>query len=686
MKRLLCICSVLFCLCTLSALLTGGALWLFIVHVLCVFLLLSALLLHGKFIFALVLLLVSVCAFALGYLFHLPKIERARSFDSEVTAVTANVTNVTKGEYNTILIVKNRELGNISLAIPTRENEFIDIGSEISFTAELEYYNSIYSMGKQCFLSGFASDYRIFEPKGGLEKAVYEVRGFVRRATARTDNPELANALLIGDRNGIDAEVNEAFAKIGTSHIISLSGLHLTILIMSLYNLFSNKVTPEWALVIFPLTAFLYSAVAGFPLSLIRSAFMMSVFFVSKVFKRETDSLTSLCFAVFAVALVNPFSLFDVSFLLSVFATLGIVTLGDRAVKVHDDSFWSKMKVFDYKKTKRHYRFLKVLSPICVTLSATAVTMPVIIPAFNRFSSVAILGNLLTVPFGELYLLVTSLFVAVEATGINFLAVPFRLASELLGKIFMELTLYLASISSECISVNKLYLSVGIPAMSCLVLILVMSYRKKAALLVLTVLMSAFIPFYNSVSEKLSFDLAVIESFDTHGDAVYLEHCGKSFYFDQSSEDTATISTPSSFNELNGKIHVDAAVFISPEAIPIERIGAFLDIYSADEIVLLTYAYDSLTEISQMCKSAGADFKAVRSEHYSVFDGVSAHMYIGIATAFTVEVGDESYCDYHSYSDFYYMSQASECDFVTFSGVRGSFPLKISELDEFVIG
>ena len=64
-----------------------------------------------------------------------------------------------------------------------------------------------------------------------------EERGYIRRNQTRGENGAFASALLLGDRSGITYQMNTAFKVSGISHIIAVSGLHVSILFGLIYFL-----------------------------------------------------------------------------------------------------------------------------------------------------------------------------------------------------------------------------------------------------------------------------------------------------------------------------------------------------------------------------------------------------------------------------------------------------------------
>ena len=202
------------------------------------------------------------------------------------------------------------------------------------------------------------------------------------------DTAPFAKALLLGDRTGIDYEINTAFRISGIMHIIAVSGLHVTIL-FTLINLLCLKRRWLVALIGLP-TLFLFAAVAGFSPSVIRACMMQGLMILAALFGKDYDNPTELAFASLVMLVVNPLVITSVSFQLSVGCVMGILMFQRR---IYD---WLYTHLCNEKKsglvkTKRWFA-----SSIAVTLSSMAVTTPLSAYYFGAVSLIGALTNLLT--------------------------------------------------------------------------------------------------------------------------------------------------------------------------------------------------------------------------------------------------------------------------------------------------
>lgn len=231
------------------------------------------------------------------------------------------------------------------------------------------------------------------------EASVFRYPAVLRRMiTQRIDElfPEdaaaFAKALLVGDRSGIDYEMNTAFKVSGISHIIAVSGLHVTILFTLLHTVFLKRRVLS-TLVGIPVLI-LFAAVAGFSPSVTRACIMQCLMLLATLLNREYDPPTALGVAALAMIVVNPMVVISISFQLSVGCMIGIFLFSHR---IHD---W----ILDDKrlgsaKGKSVIARLKrwFAGSISISLSASVITIPLVAVYFGTVSLVSLVTNLLVV-------------------------------------------------------------------------------------------------------------------------------------------------------------------------------------------------------------------------------------------------------------------------------------------------
>lgn len=159
---------------------------------------------------------------------------------------------------------------------------------------------------------------------GGLLK----VRGLFSDTVERLygDQAAIAKGLLLGDRSEIDDETEARYADSGILHLFAVSGLHVTILVTLLGGLVNtgNRVRD---LILIALAVAFYAALTAFTPSILRAGFYLLAIRLPLLRDRQSDPPSAFCFSLVMTLLVNPYSMYSLSFLLSFAAMAGILLL-----------------------------------------------------------------------------------------------------------------------------------------------------------------------------------------------------------------------------------------------------------------------------------------------------------------------------------------------------------------------
>lgn len=134
--------------------------------------------------------------------------------------------------------------------------------------------------------------------------------------------------LLLGEKEELDAEVKALYQKNGIAHILSISGLHITLLGMGVYRLLKRLGLPVRAAAVGgAILLLMYGVMVGMNVSASRAIGMYLLQMLGIFVGRTYDMLTGLGLMALLLVLQEPERLFDVSFLMSFGAVLGICIL-----------------------------------------------------------------------------------------------------------------------------------------------------------------------------------------------------------------------------------------------------------------------------------------------------------------------------------------------------------------------
>ncbi len=206
----------------------------------------------------------------------------------------------------------------------------------------------------------------------------------------------VAYAMITGSTQDISEGALNAFRYGGVSHIFAVSGLNITVLYVVVTFVLRRIRLNKWAAAFVALgVVFFYTGLCGFTLSAVRAAIMCAVAAVSSLAFAKYDGLNSLSLSVIIILLINPLSLFDVGFVLSVSAMLGIIFLGPNINYV-------------LRRLPSGVR-----SNISMSVSSQIATLPALVLTFGYISGAGLILNILILPLlSFLYVLMFACVVA----------------------------------------------------------------------------------------------------------------------------------------------------------------------------------------------------------------------------------------------------------------------------------
>ena len=216
------------------------------------------------------------------------------------------------------------------------------------------------------------------------------------------ENLGIANALLLGDGSLITSEQKNIFSSANLSHILAISGMHVSYVILGISFLLkkiSNRKRKYFLIILL----FVYASVTGGAPSVLRAVIMSVLAIIASLIYRKSDTLNNISISAFIILLCNPYYLFNLGFQLSFLGTLGIVLFNARInfmlekyVKCIIEHIKNKNSKF-YEIIKNKV-ILKITSLISVSISANILIFPVLIYNFNKISFIFLFSNLLVTP------------------------------------------------------------------------------------------------------------------------------------------------------------------------------------------------------------------------------------------------------------------------------------------------
>lgn len=210
------------------------------------------------------------------------------------------------------------------------------------------------------------------------------MHGLAKRGLGE-NNAQLVAALLWGDRSHLDENLQQHYRKTGAVHILSVSGLHVSIIAGLIYFLTRHLVGNRWAKwILATLGLVAFAAIAGFSPTVNRAALQMSCLTFAPLAGRYTNGLAMVFLSALFLLLIEPAYLWDIGFQLSYAAVIGIVT---------GFPIWKK----HFRFRSRYKRWASEL--IGISLIAQLFTLPISLYYFHQFPGLFLLTNLIVLPW-----------------------------------------------------------------------------------------------------------------------------------------------------------------------------------------------------------------------------------------------------------------------------------------------
>lgn len=347
-----------------------------------------------------------VVAVALSFVSYIMPMHASESLSGEAHSVKASVVSLEEhnGErYYTKLKTSEIDGEKYELNIRLSSKEKLGFSPYDTVEGTLELYDigntrssRAYYLSENVFVGGYAKGELSISPPEKKPIGYYPLalRSGIKKTVSELipgEKGALATALLIGDKSQLPDDISQAFSSAGISHLVAVSGLHLSVWCLFILKIFEAfRLKEKLGAAISAGFVLLFMAVSGFTYSVLRSGFMMLVMLVGKFISRQSDSLNSLGISLTVLCFINPYCVLSLGLRLSFLSTLGII-VGSENVKFPLDRMIYSLENRYFKSVCESFFGL-----VKSTVFACAFTVPVMILDLGEISLCAIASNLVS--------------------------------------------------------------------------------------------------------------------------------------------------------------------------------------------------------------------------------------------------------------------------------------------------
>ena len=205
---------------------------------------------------------------------------------------------------------------------------------------------------------------------------------------------DILNSIVLGYRGDLDKDVVYNFRDAGVSHVMSISGLHISILV-GIFLVLVGRINSLGRLGLLFILLILYNLLVGGGPSITRAIGLSLLGAMTYFLDRKLDSINILALIASIMIYLNPYIIYNISFQLSFLAVLSIVI---------------------YAKYLRKYIYTNFLN---TCLAANILTFPLVLYNFKTFSMVGVIGNIFILPFIGLVVFLDMLSLLVYGISID---------------------------------------------------------------------------------------------------------------------------------------------------------------------------------------------------------------------------------------------------------------------------
>ena len=219
------------------------------------------------------------------------------------------------------------------------------------------------------------------------------------------EEKSMIKGILLGDTGDISEETLNNFSDSNILHILSVSGMHISYIIIASNFIFNKLIGKHYSKIITTLVILIYICMVNFTPSVVRAGVTGIIFILSNFFYRKNDVWESLALSLLVILIYNPFLIQNIGLELSFAGTIGIIIFqktlkkwirnyldlkNRKAIRKNEKILKSIMKLINSKIGEL------TLDAIIVTISATLTITPILLITFHKVSITGLIVSVLT--------------------------------------------------------------------------------------------------------------------------------------------------------------------------------------------------------------------------------------------------------------------------------------------------
>lgn len=301
--------------------------------------------------------------------------------------------------------------GAESAALSVERKTLPSCGSQIYLTGAAEFLEDARNPGQfsyRMYYRGLGIRNRVTADQIFVSEGTYSLlrrqaecfRAYAKAVFQEICAPEDAGifqAILLGDKSGLSEELRERFQDNGIAHILAVSGLHVSLIGMSVYSaLRFLGVSYGWSGLGATALLTFYGVVTGFGASVFRAVFMVEVSCLAAYMGRSYDLLSALSLSLILQVWQSPYLLFSPGLQLSYGAVAAIGVETGRLQEVRKRR--KERKEAEKEEKQKRERWKTAYEAFTLSTAIQLYTMPIQLYHYFTFPLLGIFLNLIVIP------------------------------------------------------------------------------------------------------------------------------------------------------------------------------------------------------------------------------------------------------------------------------------------------
>ncbi len=240
----------------------------------------------------------------------------------------------------------------------------------------------------------------------------------------------LSEGLLLGVKQALGEELEEAFRTSGIIHIVVLSGQNVMIVVMFVLTALSFILPRRPKLLVGLCVVVCFALMVGLSATVVRASLMAGMILIAQLLGRTYDLVRALLFAGAVMVFINPYILlYDLGFQFSFMATLGLILIAPKFETFISDGF-STLSIKEF---------------FVATIATQVAVLPLLLYHIGEVSLVAVIVNVLVMPIVPLAMLATFMAGVISLISTT-LALPFAFLAHVVLSYIIQVALFFASL------------------------------------------------------------------------------------------------------------------------------------------------------------------------------------------------------------------------------------------------